>query len=836
MNKDIKEIPISMEEQNIYDFTGKNNQKNYNRFLYNIGLVLKNKQNGLVIKDDRNLWFGSLSELKVNETFDSVIGKIRSIKSFKIQMSELDKKLKESWNELIYMSTKQEDYQKLLKSIAEKDLENCKKIIKKLCRIGEKFKYNGKEYEISQSGILAGIYLNSNIEISNIMNYLTKSTEFLQSDIFKEDMSKFEKYNMEILFGKFAADLTPIKNGNYKSDFKNNPNRIAEKECEKRSSGKITIKNYKNNYFSLNIPDYIDENGKRKSIDDTSRNREYPIKDISQQGKIVCDGAVLKCSGSTGKTSVLKILPTRHLLANDKPIGLLSDSKPKINIVSFGMCKLKSNPSVAANKNNPVVCLPVEITTWKNGVSYLSSKEQVICDKSTCKCSFGGDISIDPSQVGQSFLGHGINGGVNANGGNSNGTTGEKIGVDKNDKSIKLTVKEDTSVQGRSRNEKGLYLLEVEGETPAKIIQRHLKTIGFDLNHGNCKECDAYGKNASANNYKCTKGYKCIDGDMGVKSASALIIFQSKCNPGNPYAQKTGEPNIITGQADNVTIKSLGKYAEIKSKEGKEKRGIVKLSREDLIKDWKPVKYESIANGELPKGLEVSIPGKALNLPATSVAWAMMIQGIIEYNKTASVKLSLLKLQVVSWDCGFRTYERQLYYFIKKNCNRRKASRPKFKNEQIVIGENKATKKPIYQDTIEYIKLNKNYCLQNYKTLAKSTLSGVGQSNHGIGRAFDFVCGSEGHNYLASDPDGTNELIWLGDNAGKYGFSGYVGDFKDDKYKDNIISAYNKKMGFKHTETWHWEYLVDNKIYTYNNKNYTRTDCFNKEKREKLVK
>lgn len=243
-----------------------------------------------------------------------------------------------------------------------------------------------------------------------------------------------------------------------------------------------------------------------------------------------------------------------------------------------------------------------------------------------------------------------------------------------------------------------------------------------------------------------------------------------------------------------------------------------------MIKDWKPEKYETIGNGHMPSDLIVHIPNqkggtKATNLPSTSVAWAMMIQGCIDYNKITKKPLALSYFSIQDWDCGFRSYEQQLYYFIKYNCDGGKAARPVFKDKQ--------------NEMEKYIKDNNRYCLLNYKILAKDKLSGTGISNHGIGRAFDFKAGS-GENYLADDTDGTTELLWLNDNAGRYGFSGYVKEFKD----GNPIEYYKtSKGGFKHKETWHWEYLVDRKTYLTKSKNeYKRTDCFIKEKREILLK
>ncbi len=258
------EIPISMDEQNILDLSNNKNYKNYNRLLYDMGILLKNSDSSVKEKHYNNpnriVWFDSLKELSITDTYNSVIGKLRSFDILKLQIEEIDKKLKESWNELIYLSTTKNQYQELSSSLIKRDLANCKKIIKESCKIGEKFQYKNKEYETTQSGILAGIYLIDKIKISDVKNYLLKGTSFPQVEEFKEYMSKFEKYNMEALFGKFVVDLAPIARGNYESNFKNNPNGIAGQKCENSASNKIIIKNYRLNYYSLNLPNYTDEN------------------------------------------------------------------------------------------------------------------------------------------------------------------------------------------------------------------------------------------------------------------------------------------------------------------------------------------------------------------------------------------------------------------------------------------------------------------------------------------------------------------------------------------------------------------------------------------------
>lgn len=475
-----KEIPISMDEQNIIDLSNKKNNKNYNRLLYDIGILIKNSDSMTKARYYNNTtnvgWFDSLTKLSIIDTYDSVIGKKRSLSILQTQIENIDNKFKETWNELVFFSTTKEQYQELSSSIIKKDLSNCKKIIKDSCKIGEKFQYQNKEYEVTQSGILAGIYLIDKIKILEVKEYLLRGTTFSQVENFKGYMAKFEKYNLEILFGKFIADLVPINKGNYESTFENNPNRILDKNSKKTISNKITIKSYKSNYYSLNLPNYINKNGKEKNIDDTSSIEDYTIDDILPQGNVVCDGAILSCSGSTGGTSTLKIFPEINIFMNEKPIGVISNSKANINILSFGMCKLTSNPAVARNKNNPVSCMPSSVSPWKDGVSYfLAGNEKAISDKSTCQCSYGGTISIDPNQVGQTFLGY-SNGSGNSESGKDNENEKEEKNDGKKEKSQILKGQENETVDERVEI---IEFLIKKGDTGEIVREINIRLMGF---------------------------------------------------------------------------------------------------------------------------------------------------------------------------------------------------------------------------------------------------------------------------------------------------------------------------------------------------------------------
>lgn len=191
---------------------------------------------------------------------------------------------------------------------------------------------------------------------------------------------------------------------------------------------------------------------------------------------MVCDGAILSCSGSTGGTSPLKIFPEINIFMNEKPIGVISNSKANINILSFGMCKLTSNPAVAGNKNNPVPCMPSSVSPWKDGVSYfLAGNEKAISDKSTCQCSYGGAISIDPNQVGQTFLGY-SNGSGNSESGKDDENKKEEKNDDKKEKSKVLKGQDNETVDEKAESNGFLIKKGDKGEIVSEI---NLRLMGF---------------------------------------------------------------------------------------------------------------------------------------------------------------------------------------------------------------------------------------------------------------------------------------------------------------------------------------------------------------------
>ena len=713
------------------------------------------------------------------------------------------------------------------------DSERKNIMIEKL-KIGKSFSYEGKNYTITTSGLIAGAHLVGQGAVRKFI---------VDGEIYKDGngtpitkyIGELGGFNMTNLFNytriNERPDYSPIKDGDITSTVKVNTNEasssttttikkpVAQKKVEKNASGEITIKDYRKGQYKLHVPDYLDENGKPITIDNTGNVIVKPIEPIDTTAKVVVNGAILKCThGSI--TSILKIASEKNIILNGEPLAITTETEPIKNIQNFGMCKSEKNPDVQkviADSKGAVrvyACTPKSIGTWTNDIPFFMAGEKVVSDKSTCKCTWSGEISIEKSQEGQEFFTYGIMGSEETQ------KKEEQKEDSKKNEAEKTKTQENNAISNTINvtldNTNGQYLLEVQGDSKEKIVQRHLKTIGFNLNHKDCKECDAYGPKAEANKYKCNKNYKCIDGNLGVKSASALIIFQSKCNPTNSGAQKTGEPNIITGLSDDITLESLKKYTKIKMTEGKETRGIVNLSKEDLIKDWKPMKYETITNEILPKELTVLLPKKALASPSLAVAWSQVIQGALD-----AKNLIVNNLNFSGPISGFRSYPSQVKTYFEFDMDATYAAKPYFDFPNKIAEEYKLYKKN--PTTYDFIGKTKNGCV----------LSGKGKSNHGKCRAIDLVAGNK-ENYILKDTECPNELKWLNDNIGKYGFSGYVSLLGT---SSNPLKDYNPKNGFYHVEVWHWNYLESYSTYeTSKGIKYTALDCFIKENREKLIK
>lgn len=122
----------------------------------------------------------------------------------------------------------------------------------------------------------------------------------------------------------------------------------------------------------------------------------------------VVTGAQLTCNQGVAP-SVLAVLPTSMVNANNVPAANIQDYIPMVNIMTFGMCNSTSNPEVIAataaalGVHTPAPCIPATASPWSPGSSTIKLGNQpALDDSSTCDCTYSGTISI--SSAGQTSV------------------------------------------------------------------------------------------------------------------------------------------------------------------------------------------------------------------------------------------------------------------------------------------------------------------------------------------------------------------------------------------------------------------------------------------------
>lgn len=167
---------------------------------------------------------------------------------------------------------------------------------------------------------------------------------------------------------------------------------INEVENVKKTMDGFELK-FKNYNFQSNIFNFNGLEPQSEGIDNTGKPEIPEIEFGSFDGKMVCNGAMLKCTKG-GAPSTLKILPTNKIFLNSQPMAFISDTVPMVNIMPFGPC-LRQSP--------PPPCIPNISGKWDKEISHFLSSEAAVSTNSTCKCSMGGTISI--VNEGQTFMG-----------------------------------------------------------------------------------------------------------------------------------------------------------------------------------------------------------------------------------------------------------------------------------------------------------------------------------------------------------------------------------------------------------------------------------------------
>lgn len=120
--------------------------------------------------------------------------------------------------------------------------------------------------------------------------------------------------------------------------------------------------------------------------------------------QIVVTGASCVCPfGTTPGT----INATNNLtvLAENKPVCVMADAAPMVNVTSFGMCSNPANPQVAAATAaalgvlTPQPCVPAIAGAWMGGKVLIGGKPCLTLE-SSCMCSYGGKVTIvNPGQA-----------------------------------------------------------------------------------------------------------------------------------------------------------------------------------------------------------------------------------------------------------------------------------------------------------------------------------------------------------------------------------------------------------------------------------------------------
>ena len=114
----------------------------------------------------------------------------------------------------------------------------------------------------------------------------------------------------------------------------------------------------------------------------------------------VVTAAILECGMGT-VPSVMIVLPVAQVLVESRPVAVVADNVPFLNLLPFGMCKSPANPMVMAATAaalgvlTPMPCLPMPAGPWSSPVSKTTvGGKAMLGSGGTCSCAYGGSISI----------------------------------------------------------------------------------------------------------------------------------------------------------------------------------------------------------------------------------------------------------------------------------------------------------------------------------------------------------------------------------------------------------------------------------------------------------
>jgi len=321
-------------------------------------------------------------------------------------------------------------------------------------------------------------------------------------------------------------------------------------------------------------------------------------------------------------------------------------------------------------------------------------------------------------------------------------------------------------------------------DTPAELIEWYLIKLGFTI------ETD-YTIDSKLKGEARTEVIKAAKATIAVEKASALIIVQWYIG----QTVKDTKVKINGKLDDSETLKALKILYDSASEP-------LKVAEKIMDEKWSPKKpaidkNNTKINGKIDdyKTNDIFIPipnyegGKAFIEKNAGIAWAMMIQGAIEYNKhpnsdTTNKKLVIGQFAAQNEFSGYRPY----HQIVEAEVLQRKglgpgAADPVFDNPKDANA---------YIDSLNKKKLAKHWTnIPDKLTQKGGVLSGHGGStaNHGWGVALDMKTGGEKKG-VSND----TEVKWLEKNAWQYGFEPLL-------QSPNYIKG---RMNFG--ESWHWGY------------------------------
>jgi hypothetical protein len=100
--------------------------------------------------------------------------------------------------------------------------------------------------------------------------------------------------------------------------------------------------------------------------------------------------------------STLNVLPIRRVMVEGRPVAVIADIAPMVNVASFGMCTSLANPAVASATAaalgvlTPMPCTPMLAGPWKPGAKKtMVGGMPMLTAGSTAQCAYGGVITIE---------------------------------------------------------------------------------------------------------------------------------------------------------------------------------------------------------------------------------------------------------------------------------------------------------------------------------------------------------------------------------------------------------------------------------------------------------